>query len=83
MPDRGGEHARPDIRDVGELEQALHGAVLAVGSVQDRKDHVQRESRTATEAGVVRSMRISVSAPGCATQMRLVRRARRFPRDRR
>ena len=38
--DRGAEHARADVGDAGELERALDGAVLAVGAVQHRKDHV-------------------------------------------
>jgi len=41
-PHRRAEHARADIGDVGELEETLHGAVLAVGAVQDREDHVVR-----------------------------------------
>ena len=36
----GGEHARTDIADVGELEHPLQGAVLAVGAVQQREDDV-------------------------------------------
>ena len=31
-----------DVRNVGELEQALHGAVLAERAVQDRQDDVDR-----------------------------------------
>jgi len=34
------QHAGPDVGHVGELEQALHGAVLAVGAVEHRKHHV-------------------------------------------
>ena len=32
--------ARADVGQVGEFEQALHGAVLAEGAVQDGEDHV-------------------------------------------
>jgi len=39
--DGRGEHAAADVGQVGELEQALHGAVLAVGTVEDREDDVQ------------------------------------------
>ena len=39
--DGGREHARADVRDVGQLQQPLHGAVLAVGTVQDREDDVE------------------------------------------
>ena len=42
--DRGREHAGADVRHVGELEQPLDRAVLAVGSVQDREDHVEVEA---------------------------------------
>ena len=38
--ERGGEHAGADVGDAGELEQALHGAVLAEGAVEDREDDV-------------------------------------------
>ena len=33
------EHARADIGDAGHLEQALHRAVLAEGTVQQREEH--------------------------------------------
>ena len=36
--DRRGQHARADVGHVGQLEQALHRAVLAVGPVQHRED---------------------------------------------
>src|SRR5688572_8897534 len=39
--DRRGQHAAADVGQVGELEQALDGAVLAVGTVQDREDDVE------------------------------------------
>src|SRR6266516_3147849 len=39
---RRGEHAAADVGQAGELEQPLHGAVLAVGAVQQREDHVDR-----------------------------------------
>ena len=42
--DRGGEHAGADVRDVGELEQTLDRAVLAVRAVQHREDHVEVEA---------------------------------------
>ena len=38
--DRGREHARADVGDVEHLEHALDGAVLAVGTVQQREDDV-------------------------------------------
>ena len=38
--DGGREHARADVGDTGEFEQALQGAVLAVGAVQHREDDV-------------------------------------------
>ena len=47
--DRGADHARADVRQVGELEQALHGAVLAVGTVQQRQHDVDVE-RAASRA---------------------------------
>ncbi len=43
--DGGGQHAAPHVGDVGELEQSLNGAVLAVRAVQHGEDHVQREAR--------------------------------------
>ncbi len=43
--DRRGEHAAADIRHVGEFEQALHRAVLAVRPVQHREDHVEPDAR--------------------------------------
>ena len=43
--DGRGEHAGADVGDVRELEQALHGAVLAVRPVQHRKHDIEREAR--------------------------------------
>ena len=42
--DRRGEHAGADVRHVGQLEQPLDRAVLAVRSVQHRKDDVEVEA---------------------------------------
>ena len=38
--DGGGHHARAHVGQVGQLQQALHRAVLAEGAVQDGEDHV-------------------------------------------
>ena len=38
--DRGREHARADVAHVGELEEALHRAVLAERAVQDGEDDI-------------------------------------------
>ena len=43
--DGRGEHAGADVGDVRELEQALHGAVLAVRPVQHREHDIEREAR--------------------------------------
>ena len=43
IADRGADHARADVREVGQLEQALHGAVLAVGTVEQREHDVDVE----------------------------------------
>ena len=45
--DRRGEHAGADVGQVGQLEQPLDGAVLAVRAVQDREDDVERRVRGA------------------------------------
>ena len=45
MPTAEAEHAGADIRDVGELEQALNRPVLAVRAVQDGKHDVEAEAR--------------------------------------
>ena len=66
--DGGREHAGADVRHVRELEQSLHGAVLAVRAVQHREHHVEREARDDDAAASgLRSIVISVSPPGCAT----------------
>ncbi len=44
-PDRGAEHPRAHVRQAGELEQPLHGAVLAVRTVEQRDHHVDVERR--------------------------------------
>ena len=51
--ERRGEHARADVRDARELEQALHGPVLAERAVQDREDDVdvRRAPRPPSRAG--------------------------------
>ena len=45
IADRRPDHARADVRQVGELEQALHGAVLPVGTVEQREHDVDVERR--------------------------------------
>ena len=44
--DRGAEHARADVRQVGELEETLHRAVFAVRAVQQREHDVDAERRS-------------------------------------
>ncbi len=43
IADRRGQHARADVGHVAQFEQPLHRAVLAVGAVQHREDHVERQ----------------------------------------
>ena len=43
--DRRGEHAGADVGDVGELEQPLNRAVLAVGSMQHRETRRRARGR--------------------------------------
>ena len=38
--DGGAEHARAHVGQVGQFEQALHGAIFAEGAVQHGEDHV-------------------------------------------
>lgn len=40
LSDGGGEDTRADVRDAGQFQETLEGAVLAVGAVQDGEDHV-------------------------------------------
>ena len=50
-----GEHPGADVRDAGQLEQALDGPVLAVRAVQDREhdvDVVQQSHRLLVGADV-------------------------------
>ena len=68
--DRRREHAGADVRHVGQLEQPLHRAVLAVRAVQHGKHDVERRGRRrrGRASPAVRSMVSSVSPPGCATR---------------
>ena len=43
ISDRGAEDARADVRQVGQLEQALHRAVLTEGTVEQREHDVDVE----------------------------------------
>lgn len=45
LADGRGEHTRADVRHTGELQEALQGAVLAVGAVQDGEDDVDLAER--------------------------------------
>ena len=47
----GAEDSGADVGDIGELEEALDGAVFAEGSVEDRKDDVERLAAKAGFAG--------------------------------
>ena len=42
---RRAEHARPHVRDIRQLEQPLHSAVLAVGAMQHREHNVEPWNR--------------------------------------
>ena len=37
---RRSQHTRADVRELGQFEQTLHGAILAEGAVQHGEDHV-------------------------------------------
>ena len=41
--DRAGQHAAAHIGDAGQLQQALHGAVLAPQAVEHRDDHIDMD----------------------------------------
>ena len=43
--ERGCEHARADVGEPGQLEQALDGAVLAVRAVEQDEHDVERRER--------------------------------------
>ena len=73
IADRGAEHAGADVRQAGELEQSLHGAVLAVRAVQQREHDVDGERRAGVRAARARRARIG---------RQLDRRARRRERGR-
>ena len=45
MPSAEPSTPEPDIRHARQLEQALDGAVLAIGAVQDGKDEVEAACR--------------------------------------
>ena len=43
------EHTGTDVGHIGQIKEALHGAVFAIGSVQNRENHVQRLLHGAAE----------------------------------
>ena len=49
----GAEDAGADVGDVGELEEALDGAVFAEGAVEDGEDYVDAERGGRTRRGRV------------------------------
>ena len=51
--ERGCGHPGADVRDIGEIEQPLHSAVLAERAVQDRQDDVD-DAEPLERAAVVR-----------------------------
>jgi hypothetical protein len=52
LADGRGEHTRTDVRDTGELQEALEGAVLAVRAVQDGEDDVDLAERLGHRSGL-------------------------------
>ena len=68
------EHAGADVGHVGELQQPLHGAVLAVRAVEHREDHVDAEPLTAA----VGSTGSSASVGACFMHVRGGERRRRL-----
>ena len=63
------QHARAHVRHVGEFEQALHGPVFAVWTVQHGEDHVERQAAH-DRAVAVRRPRPSVAARSRAASPR-------------
>ena len=55
--DRRTEHPRTDVRQVGELEQPLHGAVLSIRTVQQRQHDVDVERGARTGGRVAQRIR--------------------------
>jgi hypothetical protein len=53
--DGGGSDAGADVRDAGELEQALHRSVLAERAVEDREDDIYRAQRRGDLLGLSRN----------------------------
>ena len=49
--ERRAEHTGADVGDAGQLEEPLHGAVLAEGAVQDRDDDVDARKRRGDTLG--------------------------------
>src|ERR1019366_7428693 len=58
--DRRREHARADVRHVGELEQPLHGAVLAVRTVEHGKHDVDGAAGDDRVRAIDRDERVAV-----------------------
>ena len=84
MPTADAMHAGADVGHVGQLEQALHGAVFAVGPVQHRKHDVEAEAGdhrvvdvVAIRARTRRSIVSSVSSLGMRDQHRFAARPQR------
>ena len=62
--ERGGEDTRADVRDPGELQQALHGAVLAMRAVQQDEHDVERAERSRRAVGRHRQR---LGGPSCSS----------------
>ena len=69
-PERRAQHARSHVCDPRQLEQPLHGAVLAVGAVQHREHHVELWNR------ILRARYVAARAVGRHRNQRLSFRMR-------
>ena len=64
----GGEHSRADVRDPGQLEQPLQGAVLAVRTVQEREDDVDLAELAGRLAGLADDQGRELGSPASTTE---------------
>ena len=69
----GADDSRPDVGEPGQLEEPLHGAVLAEGAVQQREDHVEARGGKRGDVPAALRARVAVPHPGRGGRERLHR----------
>ena len=63
-PNRGAGHTGADIRQIGQFEETLHGAIFTIGAMEGREDHIEIRNQFKTKTTILGLESIQSGAGG-------------------